>query len=63
MVIGANLVSYDLLVVLTHFKGHAMEGFGGSAKNIGIGRATGKEDKKWIHHKANVGLRRYPFRR
>lgn len=49
MAIGANLVNYDSLVVLTHFKGHAVGGFGGSAKNIGIGCATGKEGKKWIH--------------
>lgn len=51
MAIGANLVNYDSLVVLTHFKGHAMGGFGGSAKNIGIGCATGKMGKKWIHHR------------
>ncbi len=49
MAIGVNLVNYDSMVVLTHFKGHTVGGFGGSNKNIGIGCATGKEGKKWIH--------------
>jgi uncharacterized protein len=34
-------------VVLTHFKGHAMGGFGGSLKNIAIGCADGAIGKKW----------------
>ena len=37
---GAHLVNYDSLIVLTHFKGHAMGGYGGSMKNIGIGNAS-----------------------
>ena len=43
------MLRYENLVVLTHFKGHVMGGFGGSNKNIGIGCADGKIGKKWIH--------------
>ena len=46
---GAHLSNYDSLVVLTHFKGHAMGGFGGSLKNIAIGCASGKNGKAQIH--------------
>lgn len=46
---GAHLADYDSLVVLTHFKGHSKGGFGGSAKNIGIGCADGRVGKKEIH--------------
>ncbi len=49
MAMGSHLPAYDSMLTLTHFKGHAMGGFGGSNKNIGIGCATGKEGKKWIH--------------
>ena len=49
MSVGANLLNYDSLVVLTHFKGHNQGGFGGSAKNIGIGCADGRVGKMWIH--------------
>ena len=49
MHMGKNLVNYDSLFVLTHFKGHAMGGFGGSAKNIGIGCADGRIGKAMIH--------------
>ena len=42
--VGKNLANYDSMLVLTHFKGHAMGGFGGALKNISIGvaSATGK---------------------
>lgn len=46
---GSHLADYDSLLVLTHFKGHAKGGFGGSAKNIGIGCADGKIGKREIH--------------
>ena len=46
---GKNLVNYDSMLVLTHFKGHAMGGFGGSMKNIAIGCASGKVGKKQLH--------------
>ena len=46
---GKNLVNYDSIVVLTHFKGHAMGGFGGSLKNIAIGMASGHVGKIQVH--------------
>ena len=46
---GSHLADYDSLVVLTHFKGHTQGGFGGSAKNIGIGCADGRVGKAEIH--------------
>ncbi len=49
MAMGKNLLNYDSLFVLTHFKGHAKGGFGGSAKNIGIGCADGRIGKFMIH--------------
>lgn len=49
MSMGQNILNYDSLVVLTHFKGHTMGGFGGSDKNLGIGMADGRVGKKWIH--------------
>ncbi len=52
---GAHLANYDSLVVLTHFKGHAMGGFGGSLKNIAIGCASGKEGKLQVHGVRDYG--------
>ena len=49
MSVGKNLINYDSMLCLTHFKGHMMGGFGGSNKNIGIGCADAKEGKKMIH--------------
>ena len=49
MTMGKNIVSYDSLIALTHFKGHAMGGFGGSNKNLGIGCADGRIGKAMIH--------------
>ena len=49
MAMGKTIVDYDSLLVLTHFKGHAKGGFGGSAKNIGIGCADGRIGKAMIH--------------
>ena len=47
--VGKNLTNYDSMVVYTHFKGHAMGGFGGSLKNIAIGCASGQVGKAQIH--------------
>lgn len=47
--VGKNLLQYDSLFVYTHFKGHAMGGFGGSLKNIAIGCASGKVGKAQVH--------------
>jgi len=46
--VGLNFVNYDYYVVLSHFKGHQMAGFGGAVKNISIGIAS-REGKAWIH--------------
>lgn len=51
MSVGKSLPDYDSLVVLTHFKGHTMGGFGGANKNIGIGCADGRIGKGMIHAK------------
>ena len=40
--VGASFANYDYSVVLSHFKGHAMAGFGGAIKNISIGIASAK---------------------
>ena len=49
MSMGKDLANYDSLLVLTHFKGHTMGGYGGSGKNIGIGCADGRIGKAMIH--------------
>lgn len=49
MSVGKNMLDYDAMVVLTHFKGHAMGGFGGSMKNIAIGCVDGPIGKKMVH--------------
>jgi len=49
MSVGRHMLNYDAMVVLTHFKGHAMGGFGGSMKNIAIGCADGPIGKKMVH--------------
>ena len=49
MSMGSHITNYDSMIVLTHFKGHTMGGFGGSIKNIAIGCADGKIGKKMIH--------------
>ena len=47
--VGKNLLNYESLLILTHFKGHGMGGFGGSLKNIAIGLASGKLGKAQVH--------------
>lgn len=46
--VGADFADYDYFVVLSHFKGHAIAGFGGAIKNISIGIASA-EGKTNIH--------------
>ena len=46
--VGAAFPDYDSYVVLSHFKGHAMAGFGGAIKNISIGLSS-SAGKAWIH--------------
>ena len=53
MSVGRNMLSYDSMLALTHFKGHTMGGFGGSNKNLGIGCADGRIGKGMIHSKGS----------
>lgn len=46
--VGDKWKDYDFTVVLSHFKGHPMAGFGGAMKNISIGMASSR-GKCWIH--------------
>ena len=45
--VGKNIENYDSMLVLSHFKGHPMGGYGGALKNISIGLASS-------HGKANI---------
>ena len=53
---GKNILNYNSMIVLTHFKGHAMGGFGGSIKNIAIGCAGGRIGKAEVHSISNGEL-------
>ncbi len=53
LAVGKHLLEYDSLLVLTHFKGHTMGGFGGALKNIAIGCASGKVGKAQIHREGD----------
>lgn len=46
--VGVNFANYDYYIILSHFKGHAMAGYGGAIKNISIGIAS-SEGKAHIH--------------
>lgn len=65
--VGKNLKNYDSLLVLSHFKGHPMGGYGGALKQLSIGCASragkalihsaGKTDDRfetWKQHASNV---------
>lgn len=53
--VGKHILNYDSMLVLTHFKGHTLGGFGGSLKNISIGCASGKVGKQQIHQRPEDG--------
>lgn len=46
--VGKNIDNYDSMLVLSHFKGHPMGGYGGALKQLSIGVASGK-GKNYIH--------------
>ena len=46
--VGKNIENYDSVLMLSHFKGHPMGGFGGALKNMSIGLASSK-GKGYIH--------------
>jgi len=47
-IVGSKMKNYDSMLVLSHFKGHPMGGFGGAIKNLSIGLAS-SEGKSYIH--------------
>lgn len=51
-IVGAHLANYDSLLLLNHFKGHPMGGFGGALKNMSIGIASSRGKTK-IHTSGN----------
>ncbi len=46
--VGKNINNYDSMLVLSHFKGHPMGGFGGALKQLSIGCAS-RRGKAYIH--------------
>ncbi len=50
--VGSHFADYDSYIILSHFKGHAMAGFGGAIKNISIG--LGSKEGKCLIHTAGV---------
>ncbi len=52
-IVGKNLLNYDSLLVLSHFKGHPMGGFGGALKQLSIGCAS-TAGKAYIHSAART---------
>ncbi len=46
--VGKHIDNYDSMLVLSHFKGHPMGGYGGALKQLSIGVASGK-GKRYIH--------------
>ena len=51
--VGKNLLNYDSILMLSHFKGHPMGGFGGALKNMSIGIAS-RRGKSWIHSAGKI---------
>jgi len=56
-IVGARFKDFNFHIVLSHFKGHGMGGFGGALKNMSIGYAS-SAGKSWIHSagKAKTGF-------
>ncbi len=46
--VGKHIDNYDSMLVISHFKGHPMGGFGGALKQLSIGCAS-SSGKAWIH--------------
>lgn len=53
--VGSHFKNYDFIMVLSHFKGHAMGGFGGAIKNIAIGIAS-RSGKCLVHTAGNSAV-------
>lgn len=46
--VGKNIANYDSMLVISHFKGHPMGGYGGAIKQLSIG-CSSSAGKAWIH--------------
>ena len=57
-IVGSHIKNYDSMLMLSHFKGHQMGGFGGALKNMSIGVAS-RNGKAWIH---TAGITKNPDR-
>ncbi|MGV9169134.1 MAG: DUF362 domain-containing protein [Promethearchaeia archaeon] len=53
--VAAALFDTDIVIMLTHAKGHGLSGIGGSLKNLGIG-LVGKRGKAAMHHMGEVSI-------
>ena len=51
-IVGKNLKKYDSMLIISHFKGHPMGGYGGALKQLSIGCAS-SAGKAWIHSAGN----------
>ncbi len=51
--VGKNIVNYDSMLILSHFKGHPMGGYGGALKQLSIGMAS-SYGKAYIHGAGEV---------
>lgn len=51
--VGKNIENYDSMLVISHFKGHPMGGYGGALKQLSIGCAS-SSGKAWIHSAGKV---------
>ena len=54
-IVGSHINNYDSMLMLSHFKGHAMGGFGGALKNMSIGVAS-RNGKAWIHSSGHTDV-------
>lgn len=52
--VGKNIENYDSMLVLSHFKGHPMGGYGGALKQLSIGIAS-SAGKRYIHCAGHMG--------
>lgn len=52
-IVGGHLANYDFMIMLNHFKGHPMGGYGGALKNMSIGCAS-RNGKAYIHSAGRV---------
>lgn len=54
-IVGSHIKNYNSMLMLSHFKGHAMGGFGGALKNMSIGVAS-RNGKAWIHSSGHTDV-------